>query len=312
VHRVGNGEAEVGGDPDGVAVGGAAVEVEADEPGDVVGAWSGGDGGGVALLDDVAVLDDDQPVGQHQGVEWVVRDQQRRAGMAGEVAVQFGAGVQPGTGIQRGEGFVEQQQARMYGEGASQRHALGLSAGQVPGLAAGVCGQTDPVEPVGGLPAGGMPVHAVAARAERDVVQRAQVWKEQVVLEQHADRAAFGRGPDVAAGAVDVAAGQRDVPGGQWLQAGEGAQRGGLAGAVGAEQPDDFSGVDAQSEVEVEGVAVDDQMRVDHRVRVEVRPDVGHGLVIHLSRSAARMVTETVSRIRLRTIAASRSVSSAR
>ena len=132
----------------------AAVEVEADEAGDVVGAGLGGDGGGVALLHDAAVLDDDQPVGEHEGVERVVGDQQRRAGVVGEVAVQLGAGVQPGAGVERGERLVEQQQRRVDGERAGQGDPLGLPAGQLARLAAGVLGEADPVEPVGGLLAG--------------------------------------------------------------------------------------------------------------------------------------------------------------
>ena len=102
-----------------------------------------------------AVLDDDQPVGEHQGVERVVGDQQRGAGVLGEVAVQLGAGVQPGAGVQRGERFVEQQQRGVDGQRAGQRDPLGLPAGQLPGFAAGVLGQADPVEPAGGLFAGG-------------------------------------------------------------------------------------------------------------------------------------------------------------
>ena len=94
-------------DLDGVAIGGAPVEVETDEAGDVVGVGLGGDGGGVAFLHNLAVFDDDEPVGQDEGVQRVVGDQQGGTGVVGEVAVQFGAGVQPGAGVQRRERFVE-------------------------------------------------------------------------------------------------------------------------------------------------------------------------------------------------------------
>ena len=93
------------------------------------------------------------------------------------------------------------------------------------------------------------------------------------------------------------------MPGGQRLQAGQGAQSRGLAGAVGAEQRDDLAGVYPQGHIEVERAEVDDQADVEQR---------GHGLLIHLSRSAARIVTDTDSRIRLSTTAALRSVSRAR
>ena len=154
VEWVGDGEGEAVVEGDGVAVGRAPVEVEADEAGDVVGAGLGGDGGGVAFLDDVAVFDDDEPVGQDEGVERVVGDEQGRAGVVGEVAVQFGAGVQAGAGVEGGEWFVEQQQQRVDGQGAGQRDPLGLPAGQLAGFAAGVVGQADPVEPVGGRSGG--------------------------------------------------------------------------------------------------------------------------------------------------------------
>src|SRR5262249_3417647 len=64
-------EGEVRADAYRPVVGVAPVEVEADEPGDVVGTGLGGDGGRVAFLDDVPVLDDDQAVGEHEGVERV-------------------------------------------------------------------------------------------------------------------------------------------------------------------------------------------------------------------------------------------------
>ncbi len=111
--RLGDREREVVAQPHHVLVGPAAVEVEADQPGDVVGARLGGDGGGVALLHDRAVLDDDEPVGQHERVERIVRDEQRRARVLGEMALQLGAGVEAGTGVQRGQRLVEQQQRRV-------------------------------------------------------------------------------------------------------------------------------------------------------------------------------------------------------
>ena len=75
VEPVRGGEAEPVIHHHGVAVGVSAVQVEPDEPGDVVGAGPGGDGRGVAFLHDPAVLDDDEPVGEDERVERVVGDQ---------------------------------------------------------------------------------------------------------------------------------------------------------------------------------------------------------------------------------------------
>src|SRR5262249_1931626 len=163
---------------------------------------------------------------------------------------------------------------------------------QVPGLAPGVLGESDPGQPVCRLLARRAPGYAVAARPERDVVQRRQVREEEIVLEDYADRAAFGWCPQSTVGPVEVAAGGTDGRGGQRSQAGQGPQRGGLAGAVRAEQRDDLAGDNADPGVEAEAAEVDDEMGIE-QVGVEQVGLLGHGLT-HLSRSAARMVTETV------------------
>jgi hypothetical protein len=59
---------------------------------------------GRAFLDDPAVLDDDEAVGEHQRVERVVGDHEGRAGVPGEMPARLGAGVETGTGVQGGEG----------------------------------------------------------------------------------------------------------------------------------------------------------------------------------------------------------------
>nr|BFE69281.1 hypothetical protein GCM10020092_025820 [Actinoplanes digitatis] len=89
--------------------------------------------------------------------------------------------------------------------------------------------------------------------------------EEQVVLEHHADRPALGVRPQSAVGPVEVVPGQGDVSGGERLEPGQGAQRGGLAGTVGAEQGDHLPGADAQRHVEAEGAPVDEQVRVEDR-----------------------------------------------
>jgi hypothetical protein len=283
-----------------VLVGLPSVEVQADEPGDVVGARFGGDRPGVALLHHAPVLDDDEPVGQHERVERVVRDEQRRPRMLREVALQLGARLQPRPGIQRGQRFIEQQQIRLYGESPGQRHPLRLASGELPGLRPGLLGQPDAAQPVGRLRPGGRAVDAAAPRPERDIVQRAQVRKEQVVLEHHADRPALGRDRCTVGRLVEYTIGQADVSGREWQEAGQGPQGRGLAGPVRAEERHDLAGGHADRQVEPEGPAVDNQVGVEKIHE------------IHLSRRLTRIVTDTTRSRRLRTTAASRSVSSAR
>ncbi|CAM5437813.1 hypothetical protein SFUMM280S_09567 [Streptomyces fumanus] len=303
-----------------MAVGPPAVEVEADQPGDVVGARVPGNVAGGALLDDPAVLDHDQPVGQHHRVQRVVRDQHGDGLELREMAAQPGPYLQPGTGVQRGERLVEQQQSGPGRQGAGEGDALRLTPGETPGPGVGVVGQAHPVQPRGrlfpGLHLGG----AAAARAERHVVQRAEVREEQVVLEDHADRAGLG-GRTVQCGAV-----QAQVPAGEGLQAGQGAQGRGLAGTVGAEQGHHLTGGRGQGDVQPEAAAVDHQTGVETGLvgaagvragtvgaaRVRAGAVGGHEAVIQRSRSPARTAMETASSTRLRAIAAAGSFCRAR
>ncbi len=259
-------------EPDGVALGAAAVEVQADEPGDVVRAGVTGDVGGGALLDDPAVLDDDQPVGQHHGVQRVVCDQHGDGLERRQVAAELGAHLQPGAGVQRGERLVQEQQPGPGGQGAGECDPLGLAAGQAARLGAGVCGQAHALQQLGGPGAGLRLAGAPAARPEGDVVQGAQVGEEQVVLEDHADRARLGRRA-VQGGAVEtqMAVGEGD-------ETGERPQGGGLPGAVGAEQGHDVAGVGGQRDVEPEGAAVDHEMGVEALVAYRSGGGAGGGV----------------------------------
>ena len=107
--------------------------------------------GGGALLDDAAVLDDHQPVGEHHGVQRVVRDQDRHGLELGQVAPELGADVEAGTGVQRGQRLVEEQQPGAGGQGAGEGDPLGLAAGEPARLGAGVLGEAHPLQPPGGL-----------------------------------------------------------------------------------------------------------------------------------------------------------------
>jgi hypothetical protein len=137
------------------------------------------------------------------------------------------------------------------GQGAGEGDALGLAAGEAAGFGSGVVGEAHVVQPLGGLGAGLGLGGAVAAGTEGHVVERGEVREEQIVLEDHADRAGL-RGRTVQLGAVEpeMAAGERG-------ESGECAQGGGLAGAVGAEQCDDVTGRGGQRHVEAEGTALD-------------------------------------------------------
>ena len=215
---------------------------------DVRGPRGSGDLGRGAALHDAAVLDDDQPVGQHHRVERVVGDQhgarrcsrrrcRRRSGADRRCACSASSAASGSSSSSR-RGLGDERRA------SATRCAWPPDSRAGP--ARGVVGEADPVEPVAG-PARARPPRSTPrrAQAERDVVQRAQVREEQVVLEHHADAAVLGR--DVRAAAVGRrASGRRAaiVPAVSGEQAGERAQRRGLARAVRAEQRDDLAGRD--------------------------------------------------------------------
>ncbi len=138
--------------------------------------------------------------------------------------------------------------------------------------------------------------------------------KEQVVLEDDADRTRLRR-RTVQLGPVEpeMTVGERD-------ETGEGAQRGRLAGAVGAEEGDHVTGRSRQRHIEAEGTALDHQTggksvggpagRADGVLRGLT--GVGHAALIQRSRSPASTAIDTASRTRLRAIAASGSFCRAR
>ena len=196
------------------------------------------------------------------------------------------------------------------GQRPGQRDPLRLPAGQLPGLAL----RRASASPTRSSQSRGLRPRArrsspAAARAERDVVQRGQVREQQVVLEHHADRpvaraatndrAVAGRR---AVSPVEARRG-RAVSG---MQPGQRAQRGGLAGAVRAEQRHHLARRDAQRRGRG-GTGPGRRRRCASSSGWLTRWPASQR-----SRRPARTTTETTSSTRLSTIAASRSVSSAR
>src|SRR5512132_3013890 len=186
---------------DGGPRGPAPVQVDPDQLGDVAGARPPADLGRAAGLGDPAVLQDDQPVGQGQGLQGVVGDQQPGAVEGGQVAAQVAADLGAGGGVEGGQRLVQQQQPRLADHGPGQGDPLRLAARQGPRPRPGVGGQADPLQPGGGSAAGLGPVDAAGPQPEGDVLQRRQVREQQVVLEHEPDRPLLGR-HRVAAGDV--------------------------------------------------------------------------------------------------------------
>ena len=120
---------------------------------------------------DPAVLEDDHPVGQHEGVEDVVGDDDGPA--VGEDALEQPAQQRGRMDVQGGHRFVEQQQLGVGGQGAGHGDPLGLAAGELAGapVPRGRSASTSASQCRRRF-AGRGPGGAGAAGPERDVVQR--------------------------------------------------------------------------------------------------------------------------------------------
>jgi hypothetical protein len=128
----------------------------------------------------------------------------------------------------------------------------------------GVLGEGEAFEPVAGPVTGAGLAMAAGTEPEGDVVERAEAGEEQVVLEHHADGAFGGGDEDVGRGVVEHRAVELDAAVVEGLEAGDDAQGGGLAGAVGPEQGDHLAVVDVNVDVEPEGAEVDFDGGVEH------------------------------------------------
>ena len=236
------------------------VEVEADHGGDVGAAGLAEDLAGGAGLGHPAVLDEDEAVGEGQGVEGVVGHEHGHAVVGGQPRGEVAAGPGPGLRVQGRQRLVEEQERRVGRQGTGQRHPGGLAGGELPRPGLGLGAESDPLE-LGERPsAGGRTPDAAAAQPVGHVLHRRQVGEEERVGEHQADVSPVG-GPSHAAlvprRAVDadpaVRAGEH---------AGQRQHRRRLAPAVRPEHADDLAGAGRERHVEVQGAAGEPDPRV--------------------------------------------------
>jgi hypothetical protein len=210
------------------------------------------------------VLDDDEAVGEDDGVERIVGHEHAGAGERREVPAQLGAHPHARAGVERGEGLVQQQQPGLGGEGAGKGDALRLPPGEGAGLGLDLIGEADPGEPLARPGARVGPVVAARPQSEGDVVEGAEAGEEQVVLEHEPDRPLRGGHERVGGGIVEHDAVELDAPAVERAQPGDRPQGGGLAGAVGPEERHDLAVVDLQVDRQVEVVVADVDVGAQH------------------------------------------------
>ena len=146
--------------------------------------------------------------------------------------------------VQGAEGLVEQQGLGQVDQGAGERDALLLAAGELVRLALRHVGQAHDLEQLHHAGLDDVVRRLLVAQAERHVLEHVHVGEQRVVLEHGVDVALVGRG------ARDVLAVQQDPPGGGLFEPGDHPQRGGLAAARRTEHREEL----ALGDVEVGGL----------------------------------------------------------
>jgi hypothetical protein len=156
--------------------------------------------------------------------------------------------------------LVEHQQLRLAAERPRDGQHLLLAAGQQPGLASAQLAQRREVVERGVHL--GLAVQAV----QPEVLGHCQAEEDPAVVRdvREAKPRPRGRGDPREVGTV-----QADCPAGWLQQSRDRAQRGGLAGAVGAEERDDLAAADGQRQI-----AHDRRTEIGHGQLVEFEDDI--------------------------------------
>ena len=146
-----------------------------------------------ADLDDPPGVHHPDAVAEQRGLLEVVRDEQRGHARLVQHRRQLATGRRARAGVERRQRLVEQQRGGLDGERAGERHALALAARQRARPRLGAVGEPEALEqrqrPLAPVP----PRQAVA-----DVLPRAQVREQRVVLEHEAAAPLLGRQVDAA------------------------------------------------------------------------------------------------------------------
>ena len=142
------------------------------------------------LLDDRAVAQHGDAVGERERLLLVVCDEHRRHALLAQQGVDLLADVRAQRGVQRGERLVEQQRLRAGGRahGRARRAAARRPrAGAAAGWRAGRCPTISSSSCDDGAAAFG------AREAEADVAGHVEVWEQRAFLRDVADAATLGR-----------------------------------------------------------------------------------------------------------------------
>lgn len=162
-------------------------------------------------LHQAAAVDHADPLGQSGGVLEGMGDQQRRQFKTPQLVGELVTHLLAGDRIERTERLVEQQDARLTGQRTSQRNALALATGKLPGPRQGEVSDTQALEQV----------RPVALAGKAHVCRDRQVREQTVVLRQVPDAASLSRQTDVLGSVQPDLAAKGDPSLARALQAGD-------------------------------------------------------------------------------------------
>ena len=192
-----------------------------------------------ALLDE-AVAHDGDAVGHGEGLELVVGHDHRRLVETGQHLLDLPAHLLAQLDVEAGERLIEQEAAGIAHDRAADGDALAFAFGQLPRPAiehiVEMEGRADPAHARGDLGRG----HPFGVQRIGQILGYGQRGVERIELKHHGDVAIARRQ------VIDAPAGDVDVASARVFEAGDHAQRRGLAAAGRAEQTDDLAGRDIE------------------------------------------------------------------
>ena len=179
-------------------------------------------------LQDPAVHDHADVVGERGGVLEVVGDENRRQRELPEQLVELDPHRRLGVRVERRERLVEQQDARLEGERPRERDPLALATRQLADAGRSEMGDSEPFEQVGH--------RRSATGAEADVREHVEVGEERVLLEEVSHPATLGRHVDASLGVEPGPIAERDDAGPRPQQPGDHPQHRRLPGSRRADE----------------------------------------------------------------------------
>ena len=199
---------------------------------------------GHALLDDPALVHEDEPVAHLPRELHLVRDDEHRHPVTGEIA-HHDQHLADELRIERGGDLVEQHHVRVHHQRPRDRDPLLLAAGELVRVLARLLGQPDLLEQ---LPRARLGVRARRlpdpARGEREVVHHGQMREEVELLEDDPDSLARRR--QIGALARDLLALEEDPAGVQGLEQVDATQQRALAAPARADDRQHLAPVDVE------------------------------------------------------------------